>query len=221
MQPEDRAQRSTVCDRIFIQRDFSEGTAVRFQTSPMPFQLRGRINPTRYAEAIGQLNKLFDEAEAISPAVCFENALGCLTAYLAFLCINTHYEKILKKVTLTVEDLNQKRAVGFYLQTDHWRYGDSLLFVGLFPVGLPDMVQPSATEFQPVQLARSLRHRSPSNTIRCHLYVPQVQLAGGLSYEHRAHNRTRCQMERGVVVRSDNQPVDPNKWTCGQTVDVN
>ncbi|OON18298.1 hypothetical protein X801_05849, partial [Opisthorchis viverrini] len=93
MQPEDRAQRSPVCDRIFIQRDFSEGTAVRFQTSPMPFQLRGRINPTRYAEAIGQLNKLFDEAEAISPAVCFENALGCLTAYLAFLCINTHYEK--------------------------------------------------------------------------------------------------------------------------------
>ncbi|KAF8565136.1 hypothetical protein P879_06917 [Paragonimus westermani] len=108
MQPDDRGQRSNPCDRIFIQRDFSEGTAVRFQTSPMPFQLRGRINPSVYAEAIGKLNTLFDEAERISPAVCFENALGCLTAYLTFLCIRTHYEKILRKVTLAVEDLNEK-----------------------------------------------------------------------------------------------------------------
>ncbi|VDP86035.1 unnamed protein product [Echinostoma caproni] len=44
--------------------------------------------------AISRLNKLFDEAEAITPGVCMENALGCLTAYLAFLCIRTHYEKV-------------------------------------------------------------------------------------------------------------------------------
>ncbi|CAH8483458.1 unnamed protein product [Dicrocoelium dendriticum] len=108
MQPEDMGQRLPPCDRVFIQRDFSEGTAVRFQTSPMPHQLRGRLNPSVYADAIGQLNKLFHEAESISPAVCLENVLGCLTAYLSFLCIRTHYEKILKKVTLTVEELNEK-----------------------------------------------------------------------------------------------------------------
>ncbi|CAI2737877.1 unnamed protein product, partial [Dicrocoelium dendriticum] len=124
MQPEDMGQRLPPCDRVFIQRDFSEGTAVRFQTSPMPHQLRGRVssatiyfksldfrlqlNPSVYADAIGQLNKLFHEAESISPAVCLENVLGCLTAYLSFLCIRTHYEKILKKVTLTVEELNEK-----------------------------------------------------------------------------------------------------------------
>ncbi|TPP67444.1 Golgi autoantigen golgin subfamily a 7 [Fasciola gigantica] len=104
---EDRTQQQTTCDRVFIQRDFSEGTAVRFQTSPMPFQLRGRINPSRFADAISRLNKLFDEAESITPSVFMENMLGCLTAYLAFLCIRTHYEKVLQRVTLAVKDLNE------------------------------------------------------------------------------------------------------------------
>lgn len=30
-------------ERIFIQRDYSEGTGVRFQVSPMPAQLQGRV----------------------------------------------------------------------------------------------------------------------------------------------------------------------------------
>ncbi|CAL8070017.1 unnamed protein product [Calicophoron daubneyi] len=108
MDSEERPQRSPYCNRIFIQRDFSEGTAVRFQTAPMPYQLRGRISPPRYADAIGRLNKLFDEAEEISPAVCLENTIGCLTAYLAFICMRTHYDKVLRKVTHAVEDLNEK-----------------------------------------------------------------------------------------------------------------
>ncbi|CAH8521190.1 unnamed protein product [Schistosoma mattheei] len=96
------------CERIFIQRDYSSGTAVRFQTLPMPLQLRGRIPPNRYADAIARLNKLFDEAETINSSVCLENLFGCLTAYLIFLCMKTHYDKVLHKVTLAVADLNEK-----------------------------------------------------------------------------------------------------------------
>ncbi|KAA0188016.1 Golgin subfamily A member 7 [Fasciolopsis buskii] len=66
-----------------------------------------RINPSQFADAINRLNDLFDEAESITPGVFMENVLGCLTAYLAFLCIQTHYEKVLQQVTLAVKDLNE------------------------------------------------------------------------------------------------------------------
>ncbi|VDQ07565.1 unnamed protein product [Trichobilharzia regenti] len=109
MEGEERPHNSTVpCERIFIQRDYSSGTAVRFQTLPMPLQLRGRIPANRYADAITRLNKLFDEAETITSTVCLENLFGCLTAYLIFLCMKTHYDKVLQKVTLAVADLNEK-----------------------------------------------------------------------------------------------------------------
>ncbi|VDO66648.1 unnamed protein product [Schistosoma curassoni] len=95
MGSEERPNNSMVpCERIFIQRDYSSGTAVRFQTLPMPLQLRGRIPPNRYADAIARLNKLFDEAETINSSVCLENLFGCLTAYLIFLCMKTHYDKV-------------------------------------------------------------------------------------------------------------------------------
>ncbi|CAH8504270.1 unnamed protein product [Schistosoma turkestanicum] len=109
MGSEERPYNSTFpCVRIFIQRDYSSGTAVRFQTLPMPSQLRGRIPPNRFADAIARLNKLFDEAETVNSSVCLENLFGCLTAYLIFLCMNTHYDKVLHKVTLAVADLNEK-----------------------------------------------------------------------------------------------------------------
>lgn len=45
MGSEERPNNSMVpCERIFIQRDYSSGTAVRFQTLPMPLQLRGRVS---------------------------------------------------------------------------------------------------------------------------------------------------------------------------------
>lgn len=37
---------------------------------------------------------MFDKAEALTPGVICENLTGCLTAYLLFLCMPTHYERV-------------------------------------------------------------------------------------------------------------------------------
>ncbi|VDK43929.1 unnamed protein product [Dibothriocephalus latus] len=92
--PENRQFNTANCERTFVQRDFSEGTAVRFQTSPLPPRLSGKISPEEFAKAISELNQLFDEAESISAAVVCENITACLFAYMLFLCMPTHYERV-------------------------------------------------------------------------------------------------------------------------------
>lgn len=37
-----------------------------------------------------------------------EGCLACLTAYTIFLCMETHYEKVLKKITRYIKDQNEK-----------------------------------------------------------------------------------------------------------------
>ncbi|VDM18327.1 unnamed protein product [Hydatigera taeniaeformis] len=138
--------------RVFVQRDFTEGTAVRFQTS-LPERLTGkasifsgavslnwmpalnlsftlellfagllylkaidwvlsltirRIPPEEFAKAISDLNAMFDKAEALTPGVVCENLTGCLTAYLLFLCMPTHYERMLDKIAYRVIQLNDQ-----------------------------------------------------------------------------------------------------------------
>ncbi|KAL3320655.1 Golgin subfamily A member 7 [Cichlidogyrus casuarinus] len=65
-----------------------------------------QIDADEFGKAIAQLNEIFDEAESITPKVVLENMLGCLSAYLIFLCIPTNYEKCLRRVSKKVLQLN-------------------------------------------------------------------------------------------------------------------
>ena len=50
------------CRKVFVQRDFSEGTGVRFGTR-FPAELEGKIDKQLYDYTINTLNSLYEEAE--------------------------------------------------------------------------------------------------------------------------------------------------------------
>lgn len=93
------------CTKIFIQRDYCDGTAVKFQTK-FPQELEDRVERHIFEETVHELNAFYLEAETLSTRICCENCLACLTAYVVFLCMDTHYEKVLKKIGRFIQEQN-------------------------------------------------------------------------------------------------------------------
>lgn len=54
------------------------------------------------------LNNYYAEAEKIGGQSYLEGCLACLTVYLIFLCIETQYEKVLKKISRYIQEQNEK-----------------------------------------------------------------------------------------------------------------
>ncbi|GAB1603912.1 golgin subfamily A member 7-like [Argonauta hians] len=92
--------------KVFIQRDYTDGTPVRFQ-SKFPPELEGRIERSTFAETINTINEMYKEAESLGGSTYCESCFACLTAYLSYLCVDTHYEKCLKKIGRYIENQNQ------------------------------------------------------------------------------------------------------------------
>ena len=92
--------------RIVVHRDFSEGVGVRFNTA-FPDELTGRIDPDAFYILVNKVNKYFVDAERISFYSVVDSILGCLTAYLIFLCVDTHYERCIKKVSRFIDVQNK------------------------------------------------------------------------------------------------------------------
>ncbi|XP_064328646.1 golgin subfamily A member 7 isoform X1 [Phalacrocorax carbo] len=79
--------------------------------------LPGRSHPDAFATAIDRqqfeetvrtLNNLYAEAEKLGGQSYLEGCLACLTAYTIFLCMETHYEKVLKKIAKFIQEQNEK-----------------------------------------------------------------------------------------------------------------
>jgi hypothetical protein len=89
---------------------------VRF-SSVFPEELVGRIDPDIFYELVDKVNKYFLEAERISFYSVIDSILGCLTAYLIFLCIDSHYERCIKKVSKFIAQQNKNRWIpsGLYV----------------------------------------------------------------------------------------------------------
>ncbi|KAL0277371.1 UNVERIFIED_CONTAM: hypothetical protein PYX00_004687 [Menopon gallinae] len=100
------ANRSSQCVKVFIQRDYSDGTMVKFQTR-RPQELADKIDPLTFERTITQLNLYFEEAERATCSTYCEGCFACLTAYLIYLCSQTHYEKCLRKVAKFIAEQNQ------------------------------------------------------------------------------------------------------------------
>ncbi|XP_048747583.1 golgin subfamily A member 7-like [Ostrea edulis] len=95
------------CSKVFIQRDFSDGTAVKFHTKEFPTELVGKIEDKYLVQTITTLNTMYSEAESLNSRNYCESCFACLTAYLSYLCFDTHYEKVLKKVGKYIAEQNQ------------------------------------------------------------------------------------------------------------------
>ncbi|XP_074642253.1 golgin subfamily A member 7B-like isoform X2 [Tubulanus polymorphus] len=93
------------CTKVFIQRDFSEGTQVRFQNK-LPPELEGKIERAAFEYTMSQLNAMFEDAEKLSSRTYCESCLACMTAYLSYLCMDTYYEKCLKKISRFTQEQN-------------------------------------------------------------------------------------------------------------------
>lgn len=91
--------------RVYIQRDYSEGTAVQFQKK-FPLELEGRISRTAFEQTIQKINQLFSEAEKTDAASLFRGCCACLTGYMMYLCVDTHYEKCMKKLGYFIQEQN-------------------------------------------------------------------------------------------------------------------
>ncbi|XP_049590488.1 golgin subfamily A member 7 [Syngnathus scovelli] len=100
-------QQPVVSTKVFIQRDYSSGTRCKFVTK-FPAELESRLDRQHFEETIQTLNNLYAEAEKLGGKSYLEGCLACLTAYTIFLCMDTQYEKVLKKVTRYIKEQNEK-----------------------------------------------------------------------------------------------------------------
>uniref|UniRef100_A0A8C5WUU4 Golgin A7 family member B n=1 Tax=Laticauda laticaudata TaxID=8630 RepID=A0A8C5WUU4_LATLA len=98
---------ASLATKVFIQRDYSDGTICQFQTK-FPPELDSRIEQQLFEETVKTLNNFYAEAEKIGGSSYLEGCLACATAYFIFLCMETHYEKVLKKISKYIQEQNEK-----------------------------------------------------------------------------------------------------------------
>ncbi|XP_017579702.2 golgin subfamily A member 7B isoform X2 [Pygocentrus nattereri] len=104
---QDLRHTASLATKVFIQRDYSEGTVCKFQTK-FPAELDSRIERTLFEDTIKTLNNYYAEAEKIGGHSYLEGCLACASAYIIFLCMETRYEKVLKKISTYIQEQNEK-----------------------------------------------------------------------------------------------------------------
>ncbi|KAM4875933.1 golgin subfamily A member 7-like [Thomomys bottae] len=111
-------QQAPVSRMVFIQQDYTSGTCCQFQTK-FPAELENQIERHQFEETVPTLNNLYAEAEKLGGQSYLEVCLACLTAYTIFFCMETHYEKVLKKLSKDIQEQNERiYAPGGLLLTD-------------------------------------------------------------------------------------------------------
>ncbi|MGH0145087.1 UNVERIFIED_CONTAM: hypothetical protein FKN15_028824 [Acipenser sinensis] len=101
---------ASLATKVFIQRDYTEGTTCQFQTK-FPAELDSRIERQLFEDTVKTLNNYYAEAEKIGGQSYLEGCLACVTAYIIFMCMETRYEKIERQLFEdTVKTLNNYYA---------------------------------------------------------------------------------------------------------------
>uniref|UniRef100_A0A3B5LZ88 Golgin subfamily A member 7/ERF4 domain-containing protein n=1 Tax=Xiphophorus couchianus TaxID=32473 RepID=A0A3B5LZ88_9TELE len=123
---------ASLVTKVFIQRDYSEGTVCRFQTK-FPTELDNRIERALLEQTVKTLNSYYVEAEKVGGQSYLEGCLACATAYIVFLCMETRYEKVLKKISGYIQEQNEKiYAPRGLLLTDPIERGMRVLEISVF-----------------------------------------------------------------------------------------
>lgn len=94
--------------KVFIQRDYSQGTAVRFQTN-FPPELEGYVEPETFHYLINNINQMYSQGEAMSGRAFCESCCACLSAYFLYMCVEPYYDKCARKVGDFIEEQNDLR----------------------------------------------------------------------------------------------------------------
>ncbi|KAJ8250727.1 hypothetical protein COCON_G00226490 [Conger conger] len=123
---------ASLATKVFIQRDYSEGTGCRFQRK-LPSELESRIERTLFEDTVKTLNRFYAEAEKIGGQSYLEGCMACATAYVIFLCMETRYEKVLKKISRYIQEQNEKiYAPRGLLLTDPIERGMRVIEISIF-----------------------------------------------------------------------------------------
>ena len=69
-----------------------------FSLSTLHFMLQ--LERSQFEQTVNHINGIFDEAERVGARTYLEGFLGCITAYLIFMCIQTQYNKVTITVTI-------------------------------------------------------------------------------------------------------------------------
>uniref|UniRef100_A0A673W8A8 Golgin subfamily A member 7 n=1 Tax=Salmo trutta TaxID=8032 RepID=A0A673W8A8_SALTR len=111
---QDMRQQAATAAKVFIQRDYTSGTVCHFQNM-FPSELENRlrystliIDKQQFDETVRTLNNLYAVAEMLGGSSYLESCLACLTAYTIFLCMETQYKKLLKKISKFIQEQNDK-----------------------------------------------------------------------------------------------------------------
>ncbi|XP_036404690.1 golgin subfamily A member 7-like [Megalops cyprinoides] len=102
---QDIRQEAATAAKVFIQRDYRYGTACQFQTK-FPSELETRIGRQQFEETVQTLNDLYAEAEKLGGHSYLEGWVACLTAYTISVCMETRYERVLKKIAKYIQEQN-------------------------------------------------------------------------------------------------------------------
>uniref|UniRef100_A0A0M3HY77 Ras modification protein ERF4 n=2 Tax=Ascaris TaxID=6251 RepID=A0A0M3HY77_ASCLU len=104
------------CNKIFVQRDYSKGLGVQFDTS-FPAALEGKISEEEWNHTITTLNAHYNKAEEVCCASVMETLLGCLSCYISRVFTKTQYEKQLLEIStfLSEQNRNVYLPVGLHL----------------------------------------------------------------------------------------------------------
>ena len=92
--------------KVYIQRDYSDGTAVQF-AQKFPPELEGKLSRHEMLEVITKINGMFMEAEKTNTASLLHGCGACLTGYLIYLCTQTPYERCLKQLAQLIHEQNE------------------------------------------------------------------------------------------------------------------
>ncbi|XP_026870567.2 golgin subfamily A member 7B [Electrophorus electricus] len=129
---QDLRHTATLATKVFIQRDYRDGTVCKFQTK-FPEELDNRIERALFEDTIKTLNNYYAEAEKISGQSYLEGCLACASAYIIFLCMETRYEKVLRKISMYIQEQNEKiYAPRGLLITDPVERGMRVIEISIF-----------------------------------------------------------------------------------------
>jgi hypothetical protein len=95
------------CKKIFIQRDYTYGTAVRF-SDEYPPDLCPKIDENTFRQTIAEINGIFAEAEALNCNAYSEGCISCLSGYTVQFFFKTRYEKCIERASQYIQSENSR-----------------------------------------------------------------------------------------------------------------
>ncbi|KAK3727041.1 hypothetical protein QZH41_012566 [Actinostola sp. cb2023] len=78
-----------------------------------------QIDKELFEQTVNQINSILDDAEKVGTRSYIEGCLGCLSAYLIYSCMQTQYDKMLKRLSDYVTEQNQNVFVPRGLMITH------------------------------------------------------------------------------------------------------